>query len=287
MEAIKLEKDRLDEFREYCLSNSNIYDEYFLSKKSLNEFDIERNITYIIIELDKIVGVFSIMLQEVPRVRIFHVISNEYESYKLLHEVMLKDVGSNYKYNTFIPIDEVELLDFMERLGHEKNRIIYVLYRDKIPYDSVSFNDSFKLRQASFPDDAKDWCEIRNKSFKELKGFIPYPVSKFQEMNTEADYIAEATFVLLKDKIPVGIIKASKDYDEEENFGFIGPIAVLPEYQGKGLGRNMLRAVIKEISNLGYRCSLCVNADNEDATKLYLSEGFYEKEVVVAMSYDI
>jgi ribosomal protein S18 acetylase RimI-like enzyme len=49
----------------------------------------------------------------------------------------------------------------------------------------------------------------------------------------------------------------------------------------------MLRTVIKEISKLGLRCSLCVNVDNEDAVKLYLSEGFYEKEVVVAMSYDI
>jgi hypothetical protein len=233
VKVIKLKKDRLDEFKEYCLSNNNIYDEYFLSKKSLDDFDLEKNITYIITKSDKIVGVFSIMILDVSVVRIFHVISNEFELYKLLHEAMLKNINSNFKYNTFIPIDELELLDFMKRLGHKKDRIIYVLYRDKISSNIASFSKGFKLKQASFPEDAVDWCEIRNKAFKVLKGFRPYQPSKFENMNTEPDYIEKSTFMLLKDKMPIGIIKVSKDVVEEENFGFIGPIAVLPEYQKK------------------------------------------------------
>ncbi|MDA3812207.1 MAG: GNAT family N-acetyltransferase, partial [Spirochaetaceae bacterium] len=86
---------------------------------------------------------------------------------------------------------------------------------------------------------------------------------------------------------PVGVIKVSKDEQENENFGFIGPIAVLPEYQNKGLGRNMLRAIVRLISEWGWKSSLCVNADNKDAISLYLKEGFKKIETIISMDFNV
>lgn len=62
--------------------------------------------------------------------------------------------------------------------------------------------------------------------------------------------------------------------------------ALLPEYRGNGLGRAMLRAALTEISRLGRRASLCVNTNNAEGLKLYLSEDFKKKETNLAMVYE-
>lgn len=68
----------------------------------------------------------------------------------------------------------------------------------------------------------------------------------------------------------------------------IGALAVIPEYQGKGLGRSLLRASLHFAKEKSYdRTILCVNADNERAKSLYLREGFKEAEAVVCYGYDL
>ncbi|MNW68105.1 ribosomal-protein-alanine N-acetyltransferase [compost metagenome] len=68
----------------------------------------------------------------------------------------------------------------------------------------------------------------------------------------------------------------------------IGPLALLPEYQGKGLGRVLLRAALHLSKNKGYnRSILCVNAENERAQALYTGEGFKQVEAAACYKYDL
>lgn len=55
----------------------------------------------------------------------------------------------------------------------------------------------------------------------------------------------------------------------------ISGIALLPAFQGRGLGRQLLRAVMAELVKQGFQnCRLTVSTANQRAYGLYLSEGF-------------
>lgn len=84
------------------------------------------------------------------------------------------------------------------------------------------------------------------------------------------------------------MIRGSADEYEQSSIMNIGPIAIIPEYQGKGLGRNLLRAVLHVSKDKSYqRAILCVNADNERAKSLYLQEGFHQVEAVACYQYQL
>ncbi len=66
-------------------------------------------------------------------------------------------------------------------------------------------------------------------------------------------------------------------YDEPTAMGFVDLLAVEAEFQGKGLGREMLRGFIAHVKSLGaaYAHLECLTT-NEVANSLYEAEGFAE-----------
>ncbi|MGN7360416.1 GNAT family N-acetyltransferase [Paenibacillus sp. SAF-054] len=68
----------------------------------------------------------------------------------------------------------------------------------------------------------------------------------------------------------VGNIRVSREEGQAWIYGF----AILPEYQGRGIGRKVLRRVIKEQSLAGYSVHLEVETKNDHALGLYESVGF-------------
>lgn len=70
----------------------------------------------------------------------------------------------------------------------------------------------------------------------------------------------------------VGIAIVSKIFDRT---GHVGQISVLPEYQGRGVGRALIEAVSRDLSSQGFvHLSLAVTATNKRAAVLYGSCGF-------------
>lgn len=66
----------------------------------------------------------------------------------------------------------------------------------------------------------------------------------------------------------------------------IGPLAIIPEYQGQGLGRLLLRASLQFAKEKGYhKTILSVNGENERAQALYVNEGFRQVEGVACYEY--
>ena len=69
----------------------------------------------------------------------------------------------------------------------------------------------------------------------------------------------------------MGYIDAQIVLDE----GYIGNIAVCPEFRGKGIGRSLLRTLIQRNRGVLAFLTLEVRASNAAAIALYTSEGFH------------
>lgn len=85
---------------------------------------------------------------------------------------------------------------------------------------------------------------------------------RIKQENTQIFYIIE------KNKQPVGKIRINHHNNEAWIYGF----AVFPEYQGRGIGRNALKAIIQIWRT--YSLFLEVEMTNEGALELYSSCGF-------------
>lgn len=71
----------------------------------------------------------------------------------------------------------------------------------------------------------------------------------------------------------VGKVRVKREMGQAWIYGF----AILPEHQGKGIGRGVLRQIVKEQSAAGYTVHLEVEIKNEHALRLYESVGFEVK----------
>ncbi|AYC28630.1 GNAT family N-acetyltransferase [Paenisporosarcina cavernae] len=85
-------------------------------------------------------------------------------------------------------------------------------------------------------------------------------------------------FIIVWNNKDVGKIRVKMEHNEAWIYGF----AILPEYQGKGIGRDVLKKVIGIETGRGNSVHLEVETENENALKLYKDVGF---EVVHAQVY--
>jgi len=87
---------------------------------------------------------------------------------------------------------------------------------------------------------------------------------RIKEENTEQFFMIES------DGMPVGKMRVDHSDGEAWIYGF----AVLPQFQGKGIGRKALSNVIKKEHEDGFAVFLEVEAKNANALRLYESCGF-------------
>jgi mycothiol synthase len=136
-------------------------------------------------------------------------------------------------------------------------------------------------------EDESIWSEVRNVGFATLKGSeTPVTPEMVAKMVAGNDYIEGGMKILFHLGKPVGVVRGAVDEYEDAPIMNIGPLAIIPEYQGKGLGRLLLRAALQVAKEKSYkRTILSVNGENERAKALYLQEGFWEAESVVCYEY--
>ncbi|NIF58757.1 GNAT family N-acetyltransferase [Enterobacter sp. Ap-916] len=61
----------------------------------------------------------------------------------------------------------------------------------------------------------------------------------------------------------------------EDNSAFLSDIMLIPEFQGKGMGRDFIRAFLNELASQGaFEVELRVSPDNQRALNLYKEFGF-------------
>jgi mycothiol synthase len=292
-----LTKKRIGDFIQYCKKHRSEIDNSFLDDNELNKFvPNDENPTYIILEEQgDISAAASLMIDDYnrrgkrARFRILHSEKNDITYYELLMKALLKHtVGINQVY-IFIPFVNKCVRNMMEQLHFIAERHVFLLVRDENEIPGYEIPVDYSIRNFKPREDEEIWCQVRNAGFAKLKGNeTPTTQEMVAKMVSREDYLDGGMKILFHKDKPVGVVRGANDEYENTPIMNIGPLAILPEYQGKGLGRLLLRVALEYASEKSYKKTiLSVNGENEHAKTLYINEGFKEVEGVTCYVYDV
>lgn len=131
--------------------------------------------------------------------------------------------------------------------------------------------DGFTLRAATSTD-----SDMRVRLSMEAFGLTEEDAKATEKrINDDADNMM---YMIEVNGETVGNIRIKRENGQAWIYGF----AILPTYQGKGIGRKVLQKVVKEQSSSGHSVHLEVETQNAHALRLYESIGF---KVVHAQDY--
>lgn len=288
---VALSSERLEDFKAYCRKHRQEVDDSYLYEEDLAEFQIhEEHPTYLAVtEEGEVVGAVSIIADayqrkgKQARFRILHSESGDPAVYRRLLDEIVKHGADLEAMFIFAPSVNPGLMEIVAQLGFQVERYSFLLVNEPLEPASYELPEGYGIRAFRPGEDEEAWCVVRNAGFAQLKGsqtpITPDMVAKYP---AESDYLNGGMLFLVHEGRPVGIVRCADDEYLDAPIMNIGPLALLPEYQGKGLGRLLLRRALAFGRDNGYnRAILCVNAENERAKALYLQEGFKEAEYAV------
>lgn len=290
-----LEKEKILDFVAYCKKHRNEIDDSYLYDSDLLEFVLgDENPTYLAInQQDEIIGVASLVMDDYhkrgkrARFRIFHCEIQDIQCYQLMLEAVLKHTTDLDKVFLFIPVVNKKLIEMVEGLKFSVERYAFLLVREELDVPEVNLPAGYELRSFRPGQDEENWLKVRNAAFSTLKGSeTPLTTEGVKKLLTHDDYLEGGMMVLFHQEKPVGVIRGADDEYNGAPIMNIGPVAILPEYQGRGLGRSLLRASLRFAKEKGYkRTILSVNGENDRAQALYIHEGFKQVEAVVCYQF--
>jgi len=289
-----LSKGRVEDFKNYCRKHKLEVDQTYLHEdEDLIDFEPnENNPTYIICnDKNEITAAASVVLNEyyrrgrTGRFRIFHSAVEDADCYNMLFKAITKHIEGLDSVFLHIPSVNEKLMRFVEGLGFRVERYSYDLLRELMDVPEPGLTEGYEIKPFKLGRDEKAWCDIRNISFAHHMGSnIPITPEMVAEQMTAVDHIEGGAMLLYHKERPVGIVRGVKDEDMGPEVMVILALAIMPGYQGKGLGRSMLRASLGFAKEKGYkRAVLNVNGENERAKTLYLDEGF--KQIYASVCY--
>ncbi|MNW31360.1 Mycothiol acetyltransferase [compost metagenome] len=303
MRIEQLQPEDRAEFIAYCLRHRSEVDDSFLYEQDLEKFEPnEENPTLVIKEAGAIIAAASLILDDYHRrgrqgrFRIFHSEKLDTEVYSLLLDGMIEHIAQVEhadpmkgleKVFLFVPLVNEALAAHVEELHFSVERYVFLLINDMKEIQPLTLSEGYSIRAFQPGQDEEAWCHIRNTAFAQLTGSTtPMTLKMLQNQMSQPAYLEGGMLLLLHEDTPVGIIRGADDEYEGEAAMNIGPLAILPAYQGKGLGRQLLRASLAFANSLDYKKTvLCVNGENERAKALYVKEGFVQVEGVTAYEY--
>lgn len=296
MRVEKLSEERLEEFKAYCYKYRYIHDESFLYDEDIEKFEVnEENPTYLLIENNTIAGVLSLMFSDYylagkkSRVRIYHCEHTDMESYKSLLEAALPLKVEIDRIEMFIPEKLNQVQQVLHTIGFDKQRTSYVMVRKDKPLVNANFPEGYHLRPIRKNKDESAYAMVRNEAFKNISGSqTPVTSEMVSKQNEESSLLSDGMQILWFDEKAVGVLRMLKESEDTGDYSFVAPIALLPEYQGKGLGCELLKAGIELGQKNGLvNCMLVVNAENEQALSLYVKNGFEVDMAVNCLTLEV
>lgn len=287
MRIVPVNKENVKDFISYCVKYGPEHDESYIPRDDFIPGEDER--AYILLnEKDVITGAVSIMLQpeylEVKRsrFRIFHTTEESFENYKLMLDAILQHCVGIENVFCFTLEDKKKACDIWEKLGFKIKRYSWVLERDTAGVEEVGIPNGFEVRDLREGSDEEAWCEIINSAFADIEGHVRMTTERVADMRNEKEFLQDGMNMLWYDYKPAGLIKLIKTNEDGEDVLFIETLAVHRSFQGKGLGKALLRYGIRSGEEKGLkRAVLTVNAENSNAADLYFKEGFSKTVVYI------
>jgi len=295
VKVVALEEARVQDFTAYCRKHRDEVDDSYLYDFELRDFQVgDENPTYILInEKNDIVGAASMVMDDYhkrgkrARFRIFHSEVDDIQCYQQLLKNLLNHTKNLEKVFLFIPVLNKKLIEIIQGLKFSLERYAFLLVREDLEVPDTTLPEGYDLRPFQRGKDEENWALVRNVAFSTLKGSeTPITIEGVTKLLHDNDYLEGGMLLLFHQGKPVGVIRGADDEYEGAPIMNIGPVAVTPEYQGRGLGRILLRTSLQFAREKGYkRAILSVNGENERAQALYIQEGFKQVEAVACYQY--
>lgn len=292
MKVQALTNERVNDFRNYFLRYAIEQDESWPPSESYKVREDEP--VYLLVDdSDSIVGVAALMLHEEyiqskqGRFRIFHCIEKNEENYRVLLDEILKHTKPVEKITAFIEDFRVDTTEIWSKLGSVPVSYSWILQRKVKGCEPPKFNNKFEIK-TMLSGEEQIWCDVVNKAFSANKFALPVTPKVIDEWRLDSGYIPEGMKILWNGSLPVGAVALVKETEDGEDVIFIEYISVIPELQGQGIGRNILRYGVEFTGNNGIKnAMLSVNAKNKTAADLYINEGFEKVTTYVCYSFNV
>jgi len=251
------------------------------------------NPTFLMMEKRRIIAAASLMKDGLyarsrkGRFRIFYSEVEDFRIFEALHWAIIGEITGLDSVYLYINTLQKEFVRIFTRLGYLLEGYSFFLVRQDQHAPLGVVPRGFQIRPFQSERDETDWCLVRNTAFSQLRGSShPINPEDLTKRISKTDQITGGMIMLYQEEKPVGIVLCEKDELDGKPVINIGSLAVVPEYQGQGLGRLLLRKALTIATDGGFdRQVLCVNAENEHAKRLYEQEGFIQIEAVGCYNY--
>ncbi len=284
------------QFIRFCRSFRTYLDDSFLSDEELEVFrGGAEEPTFLLVDEDcRIQGAASLLWHEhrrrcgQARFRIFYCTTNSFEHYKALWSRVLDWCPAEVeRLVLFIPQTNSDLRQTMAALGFTIERYSFLLERTQQQVPEAAWPCGYFIKPFQRHRDEQAWCDVRNTAFSG-QGAVDVPITPelVERMIDTEEQLPEGMMILYHGEEPVGIVRTTKEWHKGSFWNYIGMLAIAPEYQGKGLGRLLLRRALQHGDAHGIpNAILTVNAENKQAVDLYLDEGFSIHRVMECWSH--
>lgn len=293
MKIIPVTRDNTADYVSYCRRHGAEHDESFLPNDAFAVTDAYP--AYLLVSEGEVIGAIGLMRTQPyvdkgkVRLTIFHATRSEPEAYVLLLEAIRKDTEDLRFLYGFLPEAKSEARRCWEALGFEVERFAYLLAYHSDNVTSCSVPEGYRLMKLERTDEVglRQLCDLWNRNYGHQPGFVGADPKHVVAWFDEPETIPGGTLLLMHGTTPVGTAWIARD-DEDVTSADVSMLSVHPDYRGQGLGRWMLRnAVAVALRNDLSPVYLSVNAANETAAGLYLSEGFVKDKVMVCYTLDV
>jgi len=287
MNVIPVTTENTSAYIDYCQRYGAEHDESYLPSEAF--VPTEEYPAYLLTSGNEFVGAVGLMRTEPytskgkARLTILHALDSSREAYESLTTAIRRHTEDLNSIYGFLPTAGHETRRLWEQLGFVVERYAYLLaYRSKErPIFDVP--EGYSLSGLSQDDEAdvRDLCDLWNSNYGHQLGFVGVTPERMTTWLGEDENIPGGALLARHGDVPVGTAYVYRD-DAEPTSAEVGMLSVHPDYRGQGLGRLMLRKAVNVA-----RCHelspvyLSVNAENESAVSLYLSEGFVEDTAMV------
>lgn len=169
---------------------------------------------------------------------------------------------------------------FFERSGFSPVRIHAELERDLREALSAGIEPEIGHVGRFDEGDELRLTELQNRIFTSSWGFSPNSVEEIEYYLDLTQSKVSDVLLLKEGEEPIGYFwaHASLMGDTNKKRGRIHMFGIAPEFQGRGLGKKLLRIGLQDMRDKDYRTvELTVDEENRPARSLYDSTGFREK----------
>jgi mycothiol synthase len=292
MKIIPVSLENAAEFVRYCRHYGGEHDESFLPADSFVPTD--EHPAYLLIAEDDTLGAACLIRtrpyrdKEKARLMIFHSVEQSPDAYSALLAAIRPHTQGLKSIYGFLPKTKADARRCWEALSFTLERYVYLLvYRSREVAQAI-VPEGYSLAPLERSDEAgiREFCDLWNRNYGHQPGFVgatpEYITATFDD---ESEHVPGGTLLLRHGTQPVGTAYVFRD-NEEKQAAEIGMLSVHPNYRGRGLDRLMLRnALAVAFHNNLHPVYLSVNAANESAVSLYLSEGFTEDTVMACYTW--